>query len=306
MIIDNINLNHLRVFESVYRTRSMTSAAKELHLTQSGVSQHVKSLEYMLDTKLFDRIKQKLIPTTDAAMLVKECSQGLYQIENILLKIKKGENHLSGKVRIGVPIEFGKNIILPLLAEFGKKHPMLQFKIELGFAPDMNKLLLMGDIDFAFVDQFGLDKRIETKSIYHEVLGLYIHKDLLEGKTIKNDKKFYESLTYVDYFDDEPVLRRWFEHHLKHRNLNLIVKATVMNVQGIARLVLAGLGAGIIPGHHIRRTGKEKESLVCLEGTGSILYNEISAAFLRERTHSPATVATLNYLFDELNKMKKK
>jgi DNA-binding transcriptional LysR family regulator len=43
MIIDHINLNHLRIFQSVYKTQSMTTAAGELHLTQSGVSQHIKA-----------------------------------------------------------------------------------------------------------------------------------------------------------------------------------------------------------------------------------------------------------------------
>ncbi|MCC6137911.1 MAG: LysR family transcriptional regulator, partial [Bdellovibrionaceae bacterium] len=59
MLLDQINMNYLRIFEAVYRTRSMTQAANELHLTQSGISQHIKSLEDTLDLQLFDRIKQK-------------------------------------------------------------------------------------------------------------------------------------------------------------------------------------------------------------------------------------------------------
>lgn len=70
MIIDRINLNHLRVFECVYRTKSMTIAAEELHLTQSGVSQHIRSLEESLDIRLFDRIKHKLVPTGEARQLL--------------------------------------------------------------------------------------------------------------------------------------------------------------------------------------------------------------------------------------------
>ena len=69
MLIDQINLNQLRVFESVYRSKSMTHAARELHLTQSGVSQHIKALEDVLELKLFDRIKQKLVPTPSAKEL---------------------------------------------------------------------------------------------------------------------------------------------------------------------------------------------------------------------------------------------
>ncbi len=66
MILDNLNLNHLRLFESVYRSENMTKAAEELHLTQSGVSQHMKSLEEAVGVKLFDRVRQSLIPSKAA------------------------------------------------------------------------------------------------------------------------------------------------------------------------------------------------------------------------------------------------
>ena len=44
-LLDTLNLNYLRIFMAVYRTGSMTQAARELHLTQSGISQQIKSLD---------------------------------------------------------------------------------------------------------------------------------------------------------------------------------------------------------------------------------------------------------------------
>src|SRR6185437_1423130 len=117
MIIDHINLNHLRIFECVYRTKSMTEAAKELHLTQSGVSQHVRTLEEVLELKLFDRVKQRLIPTAPAETLFKRCSEALYGIEETISELRGGQQSLSGSVTIGMPIEFGNNVVLPLLSK---------------------------------------------------------------------------------------------------------------------------------------------------------------------------------------------
>ena len=61
--IQQINLIQLRAFEAVFRTKSMTAAAQELHLTQPGISQHIHSLEDLLERKLFDRVHRKLLPT---------------------------------------------------------------------------------------------------------------------------------------------------------------------------------------------------------------------------------------------------
>ena len=90
MLLDQFNLNQIRVFECVYRTRSMTMAAKELHITQSGVSQHIKSLEEILEITLFDRVKQKLLPTSSADQLYLEWSKSIADIEKTLLNVSKG------------------------------------------------------------------------------------------------------------------------------------------------------------------------------------------------------------------------
>ena len=88
MILDNLNLNHLRLFECVYRTKNMTKAADELHLTQSGISQHMKALEDNLGVKLFDRVRQRLVPTKAGATLYEHCHQGLHNIESAVSYIK--------------------------------------------------------------------------------------------------------------------------------------------------------------------------------------------------------------------------
>jgi DNA-binding transcriptional LysR family regulator len=103
MLLDQFNLNQIRVFECVYRTRSMTMAAKELHITQSGVSQHIKSLEEILEITLFDRVKQKLLPTSSADLLYIEWSKSIADIEKTLLKVSKGNLKVQGKIKFGCP-----------------------------------------------------------------------------------------------------------------------------------------------------------------------------------------------------------
>ena len=58
-------LNWLRAFETSARHLSFTLAASELNLTQSAVSQHVRSLESFLGRDLFLR-KTRAIELTEA------------------------------------------------------------------------------------------------------------------------------------------------------------------------------------------------------------------------------------------------
>ena len=59
-------LNWLRAFEAAARNLSFTGAARELHMTQSAVSQQIKSLENFLGKPLFLR-RPRALELTDAA-----------------------------------------------------------------------------------------------------------------------------------------------------------------------------------------------------------------------------------------------
>lgn len=301
MFLDRLNLNQLRVFECVYRKGRVGEAARELGLTQPGVSQHLKAFEQTLGVKLFDRIQQRLVPTAEARELFRESSRALFRIEQSLLRVRKGNDRLVGTLCVGMPIEFGNNLLVPLLSDFARKHPDLKLKLRLGFASEMNEMLLRGKMDFAFVDEYAMDPRIHVEQIREETLELCISPERLpKPLPKKQDRAFYESLEYVEYQEDAPLLRMWFGHHLKQRNLDLRVRASVMDVQGVLRFIMSGMGAGIIPGYLFDRLRTEGVALHRFRGCGQPLHNHISVAYLRERTHSHAARALLEHLLEKL------
>ena len=119
-LLAHLNLNYLRIFLTVYRTKSMTQAAKQLHLTHSGVSQQIKALEEALDITLFDRINRRIIPTSEAEILYSECSKHLddwkVRYQRYLVKITS----LQARSRLaGVSISLVK--LIGQVARFQKK-----------------------------------------------------------------------------------------------------------------------------------------------------------------------------------------
>jgi len=302
MLIDQINLNQLRVFESVYRTKSMTHAARELHLTQSGVSQHIKALEDVLALKLFDRIKQKLVPTPSAKELYKHTAKSFEDIETILNRLKKTDKELTGVVSLGVPIEFGNNIIIPLLFEFQKKHPKVKFKIRQGFPFEMNRLILSGELDFAFVDSFSMDKGIKTEPVYDEALDLCISKKMGVPVKATTDFEFYEKLSYVDYQEEQSVLSLWIKHHTQVKGAELDVRVYVMDAQAVSRMVIEGIGAGVLPGHLVQKLIEQNRDIQILKGSNKPLFNTISMAYLEEKTFSSSAKSVFEFLQAGLKK----
>ena len=85
-------LNWLRAFESASRHLSFTDAARELHMTQSAVSQQIKALENYLGRTFFIRKARSLelteaalayLPSVDAAFkLLYQGTQGLLGVDH--------------------------------------------------------------------------------------------------------------------------------------------------------------------------------------------------------------------------------
>lgn len=295
MRIPNYNLNHFKVFMAVYQTGSMTGAAEVLHLTQSGVSQHIRALEEELGRPLFSRVGRKLLPTEIATQIYPDIAQAFVTVGDRLRRVTGRDQEAEGMVRIGMPIEFGVNILVPKLAEVGKKFRKIQFEITLDYASVLSQALIRGDLDFAFVDESPLDRRIEYKAVARENLLLCASRDYMSGRPrVSYTQSYFESLDYIEYRGQEPILRRWMLHHLKRKNLRLNVRSHIMDVQGLAKFITCGLGAGVLPDHVVTKLKKDGVDLYVFEGKSKQpLSNEIRLIQLRERPLGPAAKVTL-------------
>ena len=77
-----------------------------------------------------------------------------------------------------------------------------------------------------------------------------------------------------------------------------------MDVQGMAKMISEGMGAGILPLHVIKKNKLQKMQLYMFEGSGRPLLNHLSLVSLKKRTHSLVVQETFKYLKEELLKRK--
>lgn len=295
-LIEKINLNHLRIFLVVYRTRSMTLAAKELHLTQSGVSQQIKGLEDSLNIVLFDRLGRKIIPTAQAEILYAECSRKLDELDTTLARVASQGNELTGVVRVGFPPIFGQFIVLPQIARFARENPGVTFELKVGLLEEMEAGLDDGSLDLAFIDSLYKAPHIALQQVYLESLHMCCHESLLERYgTYEFSARFFRELPYIGYTPGEPMFREWFQSNFSTTPHHLNIVASIMDSYAIMRLVAEGIGVALLPEVILKKLQKDHTGIRVFEAKANVS-NPICLASLERRTLSVAAEGFFHWI----------
>lgn len=124
-------LNDMALFVEVARTMSFRRAAEALGMPNSTLSRRVSALEKAIGLRLLHRTTRKL-ELTEAGQLYYERSQRIVQ-EARLAHEQLGEllAQPSGVLRASLPVDFASTYLAPLIAEFARAHPGINFEFDL-------------------------------------------------------------------------------------------------------------------------------------------------------------------------------
>ena len=143
-----------RAFESAARRLSFTAAAEEIGMTQSAVSQHVKSLETSLGVALFIRRPRGLSLTDDGRKLLPQVSSAL---ETLTVAARNFDTVPSKNVlTVAASVSIAQWLISPRLNEFTNKNPEINIRFLSTIWPDdFHTVRADVEIPFGSQKQFG-------------------------------------------------------------------------------------------------------------------------------------------------------
>ncbi len=123
------DLRALTVFVKLAERRSFVRAAADLAITPSGVSNAISRLEDQLGVRLLARTTRRVGLTEDGAAFFERCRQILGELDEAELMLKEARGKPVGRLRIDLPISFGRLKIVPLLGLFQSRFPALQLTV---------------------------------------------------------------------------------------------------------------------------------------------------------------------------------
>ena len=143
----DINYELYRVFYHVAASLSFSEASKQLFISQSAVSQSIKTLEKKLGQTLFVRSTKKVQLTPAGQVL-------FAHIEPAMNLIRRGENQLLdtgllglGQLHIGASDTICRYFLVPYLQEFHRRYPNVPIKVTNATSLSCVELLEQGKVD---------------------------------------------------------------------------------------------------------------------------------------------------------------
>jgi len=143
----NINLELYKVFYYVARNESITRAANEMCISQPAISKSIKTLEELLDTKLFIRKRDGVVLTEIGETIYKKISNAIELIDSAEDDIKQLTNLEFGIINIGASKTIINEFFMPYIKKFHKEYPNIKIRIFTDKTADLIKKTKMGLVD---------------------------------------------------------------------------------------------------------------------------------------------------------------
>ena len=253
----DINYELYKVFYYVAISLSFSEASKQLFISQSAVSQSIKTLEKKLGISLFIRSTKRVQLTPEGETLLRH-------IEPAMNLIKRGENQImeasnlgGGQLRIGASDTICRYYLVPFLNRFHKTHPNVHIKVTNQTSTKCVDLLEMGQVDLIVTNypnsRLNHDEHVRE---IHTFKDCFIASASYYGELKDKNLHLKDLLSYPIMMLDRKSTTSEFLHNLfQQYQLDLVPEIELGSNDLLIDLARIGLGIAFVPDYCIPKDG---------------------------------------------------
>jgi len=282
----DINFELYKIFYTVAKKGSFSAAAKELYVSQSAVSQSIKSLETLSGSTLFIRGTKHVKLTSVGEMLYSHVEQAYNLLKTAEAKMREMQHLGMGEIKIGVGDTILRYLLIPLLQKFILEYPMIKIQIINRTSPGIINSLKSGTVDLGIVTLPVLDKNIDAP-VFKEVEDVFVASSRFEylvGKTVTPEELAALPLLLLQ---KESLTRRNLDSYFNSFGLDIAPEIELESMELLVELSKIGLGIA----HVLRESVSEMVSsgeLFILDLAEPLPKRKLGVAKLRNVPLSPA------------------
>jgi len=298
-----LDAHQLNVFLVAAESLNFTVAARELHMTQPSVSQHIQELERHFGTRLFLRLGRRLKLTDAGEALVplaREMSALSIRIDERMESLR-GEVY--GHLTIGCSTTPGRYLLPGLLASFLRRHPKVEATCQVSSRQRALEMLDEGLAHLAVSSaRHAFKKDVEFRKFFTDPIVLIAP---LGHPWAQRSSIQPADLTQADFILREEmsgtraaVIEGLGKFGLGIDQLRVVL--TLGSSEAIALSVQEGIGVAFISGMVYERLARDRVALI--EVAGLSLSQDIFIGRHKRRPATAAQTAFWEFIFDQADR----
>ena len=242
-----MELAQLRTLRTVAETLNFTRAAERLGLTQSAVSQQVKTLEAELGEPLFVRGKRGVI-LSDAGRLALQYAARILDESQALRERLSGPGHpLSGRVRVAAATQAFVYLFARLFESFMKDNPALALSFRTTASTEQTLAdILGGEADIGFAGLPVYSPALQVVELFEDELFLVVGRGHpLAGRRVATATDV-ETERFI-LFERGNSIRRSTDQFFQQLRLKPALALETNDTYFVKVMVERGLGISLLP-----------------------------------------------------------
>ena len=297
-----MNLRQLEYFVSVAETLSFTRTAEKFYISQTAVTQQIKTLENNIGVKLLRRTKRHVELTPAGNVFLSEAKAILNRTQDAIKKAQKAATGFTGNLNLGI-VEGYDNPDLPeILRSFKSGYPNVSLSIVEADTSTLYTRLLDNTLDVVLNVLFAYSNLEEKEILYKEInkYNLIVllptshplaYRSVLKLPDLKNDSFILTAMGYPE--DSFGQYESTMAHFIRSGFTPNIVQQT-SKFDTTALMVAANMGVAIVPSYALS-SSRNTRSLVKIPLDEDTEKFEIVAARYKEN-QNPTIEKFLSYI----------
>ena len=254
-----MNFQQLEYILAVRQYRHFGKAADACHVTQPTLSMMIQKLEDELDTKIFDRSKQPVLPTVTGELLIEQAQRILLEVAQMRDLLRQQKRSLTGMLRVGIIPTLAPYLVHRFIHIFLAKYPGIQVSLSEFTTATIVRQLKEGLLDVGILVTPLNDNALRETPLFYEPLLAY------------TSYPYEKAFLLAEDINPEELLLLEEGHCLRSQIMNLCelrkqsssrLHYQTGSLETLIRLVGTGHGMTILPALAIETLSEEQQSRV--------------------------------------------
>lgn len=179
-----MNEKHMHYILTILKEGNFTNAAKKLFVSQPSLSQIVKAAEANLGAPIFNRHTDPISLTPSGQLYVDAAKQITAISTNLTKQIEELSNEEFGKLKLGISVQRGMEILPYIYPRFKQKFPHVDLILHEQGSANMERSLIEGTVGIALLTTSPKYEELVYELIQKESMVLIVNKSCDLAKRI--------------------------------------------------------------------------------------------------------------------------